>query len=70
MNLHRNLESDKFDLLIIGGGITGLAILREASERGLRACLVEKNDYGWSTSGATSSAPQIRLRFFRRRIES
>ena len=63
MNLHRNLESDKFDLLIIGGGITGLAILREASERGLRACLVEKNDYGWSTSGATSKLIHGGLRY-------
>ncbi|MCB1165640.1 MAG: glycerol-3-phosphate dehydrogenase/oxidase [Leptospiraceae bacterium] len=63
MNLHRNLESDKFDLLIIGGGITGLAILREATERGLRACLVEKNDYGWSTSGATSKLIHGGLRY-------
>lgn len=63
MNLHRNLESDKFDLLIIGGGITGLAILREAAERGLRACLVEKNDYGWSTSGATSKLIHGGLRY-------
>ncbi|MCB1169827.1 MAG: FAD-dependent oxidoreductase [Leptospiraceae bacterium] len=63
MNLHRNLESDKFDLLIIGGGITGLAILREASERGLRACLVEKNDFGWSTSGATSKLIHGGLRY-------
>ena len=49
--------------MIIGGGITGLAILREASERGLRACLVEKNDYGWSTSGATSKLIHGGLRY-------
>ncbi|MGD2146427.1 MAG: glycerol-3-phosphate dehydrogenase/oxidase [Anaerolineae bacterium] len=52
-NLDR-LANDTFDLLIIGGGITGVAIARDAAMRGLRTALVEKDDYGSGTSGRSS----------------
>ena len=52
-NLDR-LAQDTFDLLIIGGGITGVAIARDAAMRGLRTALVEKDDYGSGTSSRSS----------------
>ena len=40
------LESTTFDLLVIGGGIYGLAIAYEAASRGLRTALIEAADFG------------------------
>lgn len=44
------LESAEFDLLVVGGGIYGLACAYEAASRGLRVALVESGDFG---SGAS-----------------
>jgi glycerol-3-phosphate dehydrogenase len=52
-NLDR-LAEEAFDLLIIGGGITGVAIARDAAMRGIRTALVEKDDYGSGTSSRSS----------------
>ncbi|MCB1327489.1 MAG: glycerol-3-phosphate dehydrogenase/oxidase [Spirochaetales bacterium] len=52
-----------FDVAIVGGGITGVAIAREAAARGLDVCLVEKNDFGWFTSSATSKLLHGGLRY-------
>jgi glycerol-3-phosphate dehydrogenase len=43
-----------FDLVVIGGGITGVCVAREAAGRGLRTLMVEKGDFGEGTSSATS----------------
>jgi glycerol-3-phosphate dehydrogenase len=42
------------DLLVIGGGITGTGVARDAAMRGLRAVLVEQNDLGSGTSSRSS----------------
>jgi glycerol-3-phosphate dehydrogenase len=47
------LASESYDLLIIGGGITGACVAWDAALRGLKTALVEKSDF----SGATSAAP-------------
>jgi glycerol-3-phosphate dehydrogenase len=44
------LSSEMFDVLIIGGGIHGAAIAREASRQGFKTALIEMNDFGHSTS--------------------
>lgn len=51
------------DLLIIGGGITGGAIARDAAMRGLRTALVDKGDFGWGTSGRSSRLIHGGLRY-------
>jgi glycerol-3-phosphate dehydrogenase len=51
------------DLLIIGGGITGAGILREAAIRGIRALLVEKDDFGSGTSSRSSKLIHGGLRY-------
>lgn len=43
-----------YDLLIIGGGINGCGILRDAALRGLNCLLIEKNDFGAETTAASS----------------
>jgi glycerol-3-phosphate dehydrogenase len=44
----------EFDLLVIGGGITGCGIAREAAARGLSVALVEKSDFASGTSSRSS----------------
>ena len=44
------LGRDVFDLLIVGGGVYGLATAREAAARGLSVALVERGDFGAGTS--------------------
>ncbi|TVP53538.1 MAG: glycerol-3-phosphate dehydrogenase/oxidase [Gemmatimonadales bacterium] len=48
------LSEDRFDLLVIGGGITGAGVAREAALRGLSVALVEKSDFGAGTSSRSS----------------
>jgi len=43
-----------FDVLVIGGGITGCGVARDAALRGLRVALVEREDFGSGTSGRSS----------------
>jgi glycerol-3-phosphate dehydrogenase len=48
------LGTDNFDLLVIGGGVTGCGVARDAALRGLRVALVEKDDFGSGTSSRSS----------------
>jgi len=54
-----------WDLLIIGGGITGAGILREATRLGLRALLVEQHDFAWGTSSRSSKLVHGGLRYLK-----
>jgi glycerol-3-phosphate dehydrogenase len=49
-----SLSSTTFDLLVIGGGITGAGIARDATLRGFSVALVDKNDYAFGTSSRSS----------------
>jgi glycerol-3-phosphate dehydrogenase len=48
------LATESFDLLVIGGGITGAGVARDAASRGLRTALVERDDFGSGTSSRSS----------------
>jgi glycerol-3-phosphate dehydrogenase len=48
------LGGELFDLLVIGGGITGAGVARDAALRGLRVALVEKQDFASGTSSRSS----------------
>lgn len=52
-----------FDLFIIGGGINGAAIARDAAGRGLRVGLAERADFGGATSSASSKLIHGGLRY-------
>lgn len=49
-----DLQSQVFDLLIIGGGIVGAGLARDAVSRGMKVALVEKNDFARGTSSRSS----------------
>ena len=53
--IHRGADfSPAYDLIIIGGGITGAGILREAARANLKALLVEAHDFASGTSSRSS----------------
>lgn len=54
-----------YDLLIIGGGITGACVAWDAALRGLRTALVEKGDFGGATTAATSKLIHGGLRYLK-----
>ncbi|MDA8147540.1 MAG: glycerol-3-phosphate dehydrogenase/oxidase [Actinomycetota bacterium] len=57
------LASDAFDVLIIGGGITGVGVALDAASRGLRTALVEKDDFASGTSSKSSKLVHGGLRY-------
>jgi glycerol-3-phosphate dehydrogenase len=63
--LFRRLSDEPLDLLIIGGGITGASIFRDAALRGMRVALVEANDFASGTSGRSSKLIHGGLRYLK-----
>ena len=61
----RALAADSFDILVIGGGITGAGIAREAARLGLRVALVEQCDFAWGTSSRSSKLVHGGLRYLK-----
>lgn len=59
------LLAQEWDLLVVGGGITGAGILLEAARRGLRALLVEQRDFAWGTSSRSSKLVHGGLRYLK-----
>jgi glycerol-3-phosphate dehydrogenase len=57
------MMENAFDLLIVGGGINGTGIARDAAGRGLQVCLVEKNDLAGATSSASTKMIHGGLRY-------
>lgn len=69
-NLHRSeftsqLVSRQFDLLVIGGGITGCGIALDAALRGMRVALIEKNDFASGTSSRSTKLIHGGLRYLK-----
>ncbi|KUG23834.1 glycerol-3-phosphate dehydrogenase [hydrocarbon metagenome] len=58
-----NHTNEHFDVLVIGGGISGASVAYEAATRGLKVALLEKNDFSWATSAATSKMIHGGLRY-------
>jgi glycerol-3-phosphate dehydrogenase len=66
--MRRDLErlaNERFDLLIIGGGVTGACVARDATLRGLSVALAEKNDFAHATSAHNSKLVHGGLRYLR-----
>ena len=57
------LTAEPADLLVIGGGITGAGVARDAAMRGLRTVLVEQQDFGAGTSSRSSRLVHGGLRY-------
>ena len=59
------ITSQEFDLVIIGGGITGAGIALDASSRGLKVVLLEKGDFASGTSSKSTKLIHGGLRYLR-----
>ena len=63
-NVWSQLDQE-FDLIVIGGGITGAGILREAARAGLKAVLFEQGDFASGTSSRSSKLVHGGLRYLK-----
>ena len=61
----KKLQTQKFDLAVIGGGVTGAGIALDAASRGLNVCLVEKNDFASGTSNKSTKLIHGGLRYLK-----
>ncbi|MBI1289376.1 MAG: FAD-dependent oxidoreductase [Flavobacteriales bacterium] len=59
------LKNETFDLLVIGGGITGVGIALDAAGRGLKVALVEKQDFAAGTSSRSTKLIHGGLRYLK-----
>ncbi len=57
------LANEQFDVLVIGGGITGAGVALDAASRGLRTALVERDDFASGTSSKSSKLVHGGLRY-------
>jgi glycerol-3-phosphate dehydrogenase len=64
-SLIHKLQSEQFDLLVIGGGITGAGIALDAASRGLKTALVEKHDFAFGTSSRSTKLIHGGLRYLK-----
>jgi len=58
-------QNEQFDLIVIGGGITGAGIALDATARGLKVMLVEKKDFAWGTSSRSTKLIHGGLRYLK-----
>jgi glycerol-3-phosphate dehydrogenase len=59
----RRFREETFDLFVIGGGITGAAVARDAVSRGLKVAVVERKDFAFGTSSRSSKLIHGGLRY-------
>jgi glycerol-3-phosphate dehydrogenase len=59
----KSIAGKQFDVVIVGGGINGVGILKEATRAGLSTLLVEAKDYAWGTSSRSSKMVHGGLRY-------
>jgi glycerol-3-phosphate dehydrogenase len=63
----RRLADEQFDVLVIGGGVTGAGVALDAASRGLKTALVEKGDFASGTSSKSSKMIHGGLRYLQQR---
>jgi glycerol-3-phosphate dehydrogenase len=63
----QRLADERFDVLVIGGGITGCGVALDAATRGLRTALVERDDFASGTSSKSSKLVHGGLRYLQQR---
>lgn len=64
-HLLATIQQQSFDLIVIGGGITGAGIALDAASRGLKVALVEKDDFGSGTSSKSTKLIHGGLRYLK-----
>src|SRR4029079_19019016 len=61
------LEREEFDVLVVGGGITGCGVALDAASRGLRTALIERDDFASGTSSKSSKLVHGGLRYLQQK---
>lgn len=61
------MGSEAFDVLVVGGGITGAGVALDAASRGLRTALVERDDFASGTSSKSSKMVHGGIRYLQQR---
>lgn len=59
------LDTQEWDLVVIGGGITGAGVAQQAARRGWKVLLVEQRDFAWGTSSRSSKLVHGGLRYLK-----
>ena len=59
------LDGQTWDLVVIGGGITGAGVAQQAARRGWTVLLIEQRDFAWGTSSRSSKLVHGGLRYLR-----
>src|ERR671911_3015276 len=60
-----SISRDRFDVVVIGGGITGAGVALDAASRGYSVALVERGDFAEGTSSRSSKMVHGGLRYLR-----
>ncbi|HEV7523515.1 MAG TPA: glycerol-3-phosphate dehydrogenase/oxidase [Acidimicrobiia bacterium] len=63
----RRLTDESFDVLVVGGGITGTGVALDAASRGLRVALVDKGDFASGTSSKSSKLVHGGIRYLQQK---
>jgi glycerol-3-phosphate dehydrogenase len=63
----RRLRDETFDVVVVGGGITGAGVALDAASRGLRTALVEKGDFASGTSSKSSKLVHGGIRYLQQK---
>lgn len=62
----QQLQENEFDIVVIGGGITGACLAHDGALRGLKVAIVEKHDFGMATSAASSKLLHGGIRYLQK----
>ena len=68
--MNKTKNNEKFDLVIIGGGATGSGVALDASLRGLKTLLVEKNDFAEGTSSRSTKLVHGGVRYLEKAVKN
>ena len=66
-NALRRIAEEAFDVLVVGGGITGTGVALDAASRGLRTALIEKGDFASGTSSKSSKLVHGGIRYLQQK---
>jgi len=61
----QQIKNEKWDIIVVGGGITGAGILREAANSDLKVLLLEQKDFSWGTSSRSTKMIHGGLRYLK-----
>jgi glycerol-3-phosphate dehydrogenase len=64
-SFRRMQGSDRYDLLVVGGGITGCGVAYEAASRGAQVLLLEQADFAWGTSSRSTKLIHGGIRYLK-----